>query len=147
MGRLSFIWPQHYCCDLAAYPPTLIGNKASHWTGRSLRWCTWHYSTQGLPGFYITTKTCELLPHIFTITASIKLEATWFLWHCLLPDFATRYPALHRCIALCCPDFPPFCKSRNAITRLVANGKNNHFQAVVRVEEAQATNQHFSLSL
>ena len=31
------------------------------------RRCTWHYSTQGLPGLYITAPTRELLPHIFTL--------------------------------------------------------------------------------
>ncbi len=28
------------------------------------------------------------------------------LWHCLFP--LVRDPAVHRCVALCCPDFPPY---------------------------------------
>jgi len=62
----------------------------------------WHFSMQGLPAHDVTIKSCELLPHIFTLTRrqlfSVALS---------VPGVNSRDPALHRCIALCCPDFPP----------------------------------------
>src|SRR5690348_5181163 len=101
----------------------------------------WHFSMQGLPACNVAIISRELLPHVFTLTVCPPAigrvtDRGYFLWHCLLPgdlilDKITRYPALHRCIALCCPDFPPFRRSRNAITRLVANGKNNSFAGVI----------------
>jgi len=100
-------------------------------------WYMWHFSMQGLPPCNVTITSRELLPHVFTLTACFrsaeggpKTGRGNFLWHCLLSN--SGYPAIHRCIALCCPDFPPFCRSRNAIARLVANIKINHFRAVVR---------------
>src|SRR6185436_8651708 len=78
--------PQHYCCDLAAYPPTLIG-KTNHRTGRSRRWCTWHYSTQGLPTTPVTRNDRELLPHVFTLI--LFYQDGYFLWHYLLLAFTS----------------------------------------------------------
>ena len=43
----------------------------------------------------------------------------------------TATPALHRCIALCCPDFPPPLIKKEAITRPVAKGKDNFLKVFV----------------
>jgi hypothetical protein len=64
---------------------------------------TWHFSMQGLPAPAITCRRRGLLPHIFTLIR--QLTDSYFLWHSLLA--CARHPAVSRCIALCCPDFPP----------------------------------------
>jgi hypothetical protein len=58
------------------------------------RWCTWHYSTQGLPVALVTPNNRELLPPVFTLIC-IEIEAGPissadgnFLWHCLFRHFA-----------------------------------------------------------
>jgi len=75
----------------------------------------WHFSMQGLPANDVTIKSCEPLPHIFTLTPTLSTsgegEGSYFLWHSLL--VVSNQPALHRCIALCCPDFPPLNKLRS----------------------------------
>jgi hypothetical protein len=38
------------------------------------RWCTWHYSTQGLPIICIAANNRELLPHIFTLIFFTKRQ-------------------------------------------------------------------------
>jgi hypothetical protein len=114
--RLSFIWPQYYYCDLAAYPSrypetseivngqlTLLNYSSDAAAGKP--GYTWHYSTQGLPVQYITVTNCELLPHIFTLTPMVNQGGN-FLWHLLFPN-QVEDPAVSRCVALCCPDFPP----------------------------------------
>ena len=58
---LSFICSQRYRRDSSCLPCTL-GEQPSK------RYYTWHFSMQGLPGSMITHKTCELLPHIFTLS-------------------------------------------------------------------------------
>lgn len=63
---------------------------------------TWHFSMQGLPVSSVTSENRGLLPHVFILTFIAK--GSYFLWHLLSP--VTRCPAIHRCIALCCPDFP-----------------------------------------
>ena len=72
---------------------------------------TWHYSTQGLPNLSITAKTRELLPHVFNLTFYVILrQAPYdikdgnFLWPFLFS--ASGEPAINRCVALYCPDFP-----------------------------------------
>ena len=35
-------------------------------------WCTWHYSTQGLPTNTVTRNNRELLPHVFTLIQLMK---------------------------------------------------------------------------
>ena len=74
------------------------------------RWYMWHFSMQGLPVNNVTIKNCELLPHIFNLTPTLSTsgegEGSYFLWHFLLHWLSPKHPALHRCIALCCPDFP-----------------------------------------
>jgi len=48
----------------------------------------WHFSMQGLPGCTITHTSCELLPHIFTLTPALSIngegKGSYFLWHYLL---------------------------------------------------------------
>jgi hypothetical protein len=41
---------------------------------------------------------------------ALATEGSHFLWHFLLA--VSNQPAIHRCIALCCPDFPTLCKQR-----------------------------------
>ena len=70
----------------------------------------WHFNMQGLPAYDVTIKSRELLPHVFNLTPTLsegEREGSYFLWHCLFAGFETSDPAIHRCIALCCPDFPP----------------------------------------
>ncbi len=71
---------------------------------------TWHFSMQGLPAPAITHRDRGLLPHVFNLTLPLsafqrKEKGSYFLWHYLLAF--ERHPVLSRCIALCCPDFPP----------------------------------------
>lgn len=64
----------------------------------------WHYSMQSLPIPQVTKQDCELLPHIFTLTA---LHAKRRLFSvALFLVLLLKQPAVNRCIALCCPDFP-----------------------------------------
>ena len=85
----------------AAHPPEAVtrhGNTGS----------TWHFSAQGLPVRRITARDRRLLPCIFTITPVTRGDRGCnFLWHSLFQALARRDPALHRCAALYCPDFPP----------------------------------------
>ena len=86
--------PQKRKCKRAAY------NALRH-TG-----FTWHCSTQGLPLITITCNYRELLPHVFTL---IRQTADGnFLWHYLPGSLiiAAPGPAINRCVALYCPDFP-----------------------------------------
>ena len=69
------------------------------------RWYIWHFSMQGLPPLPVTRQRRELLPHVFTLTTPKR--GSNFLWHFLLTN--KRHPAVNRCIALCCPDFPLQC--------------------------------------
>jgi hypothetical protein len=62
----------------------------------------WHYSMQGLPAIIVANNCRELLPHVFTFIP-LSQESN-FLWHFLLAP--KHHPAVSRCIALCCPDFP-----------------------------------------
>jgi hypothetical protein len=72
----------------------------------------WHFSMQGLPAPSVTWRGRGLLPRVFNLTppfgctcAKQKGRGSYFLWHYLLTP--KRPPVLSRCIALCCPDFPP----------------------------------------
>lgn len=76
----------------------------------SLQGLMWHFSTQGLPFFSITEKNCGLLPHIFTITRRSLSEGGLLFSVALSVSHLGVNPALHRCDALCCPDFPPITK-------------------------------------
>src|SRR5690349_15239271 len=53
----------------------------------------WHFSMQGLPASDVTITSCELLPHIFTLTIECKAnDGCYFLWHYLLS--LSRQPCL-----------------------------------------------------
>ena len=78
------------------------------------RWPMWHFSMQGLPANNVAIICRELLPHVFNLTPALSKEEgrqlfsvalSVSLW--LVSPRTTANPALHRCIALCCPDFPP----------------------------------------
>jgi hypothetical protein len=86
----------------------------------------WHFSVQGLPATGVATGSCGLLPHIFTLACRIFNEdlfvqaknpasADILCGTISFPIFIGK-PAIHRCIALCCPDFP--LPAREAITGL-----------------------------
>jgi hypothetical protein len=63
---------------------------------------------QGLPDNKIALTTRELLPHVFTLIPTVT-SGQLFSVALSVPDPRFREdqgPALHRCIALCCPDFP-----------------------------------------
>ena len=70
-------------------------------------------STDGIRGI----SACKVYPLPQLLTGAVSSYLTFsplsgtfipdgnFLWHSLFPFY--RDPAIHRCIALCCPDFPP----------------------------------------
>ena len=71
---------------------------------------TWHFSAQGLPKILITKYSRELLPHVFTITSprpSPEGGRIRQLFSVALSISLLTNPAIHRCAALRCPDFPP----------------------------------------
>src|SRR5436190_16524793 len=100
---LSFICRQHYCWDQSAYPPS--SNEP--------------FSGDGLCGI----SACKVYPQIMlpslavssylTFSTSplpspqVEREKQLFSVALSVAPFSPRHPALHRCIALCCPDFPP----------------------------------------
>ena len=103
-------------------------------------WFMWHFSMQGLPAIDVATNSRELLPHVFTFYLRSKkfppccclIPATrdsgnYFLWHCLLSLFSPGHPALHRCITLCCPDFPSRLSCRRNDNPACSSCKNNLF--------------------
>ena len=94
--------------DHSAYPPN-AGREA---VGRAAlgRWYTWHFSMQGLPVTIITYGHRGLLPHVFIVTAERLLFSVAL-------SVPSRDPAVNRCIALCCPDFPN--RVSGSITRFV----------------------------
>ncbi len=79
---------------------------------------TWHCSTQGLPIITITCNYRELLPHVFTLIP-IKIGTVIFCGT-IFPVYRnlSAGPAINRCVALYCPDFPFVRKIKRTITRL-----------------------------
>lgn len=79
------------------------------------RLLTGHFSTQGLPIPYVTRRNRALLPHVFTLTLTSAGEAqarrqttsraVIFCGACCL---SFESPPVRWCVALRCPDFPPF---------------------------------------
>jgi len=55
----------------AAYPVTCPAEAV---LGRAVLggYYMWHFSMQGLPAIDVTIKSCELLPHIFTLTPALS---------------------------------------------------------------------------
>lgn len=108
--ELSFICPEGYpkgsICLPTVIERAVLGQRH-----------TWHFSTQGLPCYYITVITRRLLPYVFTLACrsfsegwfALTINSAWRLFSVALsvapPD--AGHPALHRYVALCCPDFPP----------------------------------------
>jgi hypothetical protein len=101
------------------------------------RWYTWHFSMQGLPAPPVTRQSRGPLPHVFTITLPTRRSGLSRpkvgrrLLFSVALSVPSRYigkdPALHRYIALCCPDFPPISRQvgRKAIARFVVKCKGN----------------------
>ncbi len=81
---------------------------------------TWHCSTQGLPSRPVTGPRRELLPHVFTLTPI--LIGTVIFCGTLFPALRPG-PAVNRCVALYCPDFPFHCEGNGTITRFAASAK------------------------
>ena len=81
--------------------PTLYLGRAAF-----KRYYTWHFSMQGLPANDVTIKSCELLPHIFILTVFVKTQTLAVIFCGTICSRQRRDPAIHRCIALYCPDFP-----------------------------------------
>jgi hypothetical protein len=103
---------QHYCGGLFClpFPVHSCSERAAHLITRTKRMnkpgYTWHFSMQGLPAMTITRHDRGLLPHVFNFTRPSRRKnvGSNFLWPCLFP--LSKDPALNRCIALRCPDFP-----------------------------------------
>ena len=129
--KLSFICPKSYLMGSICLPCTVSAFRRILDEQSLKRYYTWHFSMQGLPANDVTIKSCGLLPHIFNLTPTLSWrrgsKGSYFLWHSLLFQLTfqhwLKYPAIHRCIALYCPDFPPNWK-RWAIARFAANSKN-----------------------
>ena len=92
----------------------------------------WHFSMQGLPANDVTIKSCELLPHFFTLTPNSSPQSGeenggYFLWHYLLLQHTfqhwLKYPRLSRGALLC--TVRTFLPNGNAgaIAQFAANGK------------------------
>ena len=103
-GWSSFIWLQHYCYNLAAYPPA--SDEPPSIAG--ICGITAHkvYPISALlqkpVSSYLTFST--LLPSCHSLAAICQERSGNFLWPFLFP--VNRKPALNRYVALCCPDFP-----------------------------------------
>lgn len=103
VSKLSFIWPQHYCYDLAAYPGSLPLKAGSDEppSKNPIRGITapkvypYRMLPNGTVSFYLTFS-----PFLRTCILS-----SYFLWHFLSPAMSGR-PAINRWVALRCPDFP-----------------------------------------
>src|SRR6185437_1964796 len=71
----------------------------------------WHCSTQGLPIIAIACDNRELLPHVFTLIYFDRYRNGRLFSVALSPRFFQQAgeskPAINRCVALYCPDFPP----------------------------------------
>jgi len=80
--------------------PWIIGRAALK------RSYTWHFSTQGLPAAPVTRNNRGLLPHIFTLTLWMKPPIRRSFSVALSRFPVKEKPAVSRCVALCCPDFP-----------------------------------------
>jgi hypothetical protein len=65
--------PQITLRDQSAYPGSCLpaGRLERAVLNRSY---TWHFSMQGLPAIDVTIKSCELLPHIFTLSPPNPLQ-------------------------------------------------------------------------
>jgi hypothetical protein len=119
VSTLSFICDKHCCLPVAAYPGPCSAFQRGSRTSSLKRTYMWHYSTQGLPILCITAKHCGLLPHIFTLAVVGRMTnnrqlfsvalSVWYCW------FVTNnnIPAIHRWVALCCPDFPSFAGAKD----------------------------------
>ena len=101
-GRPSFIWLQHYCCNLAAYPSARAGRP------QTLIYVALQH-TRFTRGCILL---CCTVSSYLTFSPSFRRRRnSYFLWHCLLPVILRQAqddkpPAVNRCVALCCPDFP-----------------------------------------
>ncbi len=106
---LSFILPQHYCCDLAAYP-SASGEQPSN---ADIRGITVHkvYPKVLLPIPFVSSYLTFSPLHPFLLSS---YEESWaeviFCGTFCFRSFdklRSRNPAVNRCVALYCPDFPP----------------------------------------
>jgi len=110
--RLSFICPQHYCWDQSAYPSTSDEPPLSD-NYRNVDLCGISackvYPPAMLPlpavSFYLTFSTSPRPSPKEREKAVIFCGTICFAVICVSTNHPN--PALHRCIALCCPDFPP----------------------------------------
>ena len=91
---------------------------------------TWHFSMQGLPAPAVTCRRRGLLPHVFNLTPLFafmhgdKKGGSYFLWHYLLAETATR--RLTGALPCAVRTFLPSPAGR-AMTRLVAPAKVSYF--------------------
>ncbi len=97
-GRTANIYLEYALLRTSICLPWIIRRAALN------RSYTWHFSTQGLPACTVASTSRGLLPHIFTFTLFLRTVGSNFLWHCLV--LFSKKPAVSRCVALCCPDFP-----------------------------------------
>lgn len=132
MCGLSFICPGT-CAPGSICLPCIPMPCGIHGRAALNGYYTWHFSMQGLPANDVTVISRGLLPHVFNLALRSFSEGGLALWQfslkaCLLAISLSDYPhpqklhqavifcgtlslsfnrpAVHRCIALCCPDFP-----------------------------------------
>ena len=106
-GRSSFIsGPCIAAWDLAAYPPA-SGGPPSIAGIRGISACKVYPPRQLLDGDVGSYPTFSTSPPGVRKISFRTSEGSYFLWHYLLSRSEPGHPALNRCIALRCPDFPP----------------------------------------
>src|SRR5687768_10563324 len=96
VSKLSFIWDADYSAPLSAYPST-SGEQPSNVDIHGISSCK-VYPCYRLPGISVGS-------YPTFSPSSCHRRDSYFLWHCLYKDIIL-IPALHRCTALRCPDFP-----------------------------------------
>jgi hypothetical protein len=129
-GGLSFIWPTHYCMDLAAYP-SASGEPPS---SADIRGISAH---KVYPVYALLQKPVSSYLTFSPLPSKASAKGGC---PCLMPGRVVIFcgtvssphycgePALNRCVALSCPDFPhryPENYRNGAITRLI--GRKDRF--------------------
>jgi hypothetical protein len=115
-GWLSFIWQWHYYHHLAAYPFCDCKNansKRAACSGipaQNIHGITAHkvYPSCQLPGRNVGSyPTFSLLPAAQRADSSASRFRKLFSVALSVHSTFVDVPAVNRCVALCCPDFPP----------------------------------------
>ena len=104
-SRLSFICPGNYLSGSICLPG-ILNEQFSNDPIRGISACK-VYPPMMSPSKAVSSYLTFSPFHFLFPSPLAERGEGWgyFLWHCLSPT--SRGPAIHRCIALRCPDFPP----------------------------------------